>query len=214
MKDSSAAGAPTETGASGIARATGIIALGNVVSRVLGLVREQIITYYFGATGLVSAFDIASTIPSMIYDMLIGGMLSAALVPVFSEVGERDGQAALWGVFSRVLSLIALVLGVVVLLLELLAPQVAWLLTGSFADVLGGAFRPELQDAVARMIRIIAPATLFFGVSGIITGLLYALKRFTFPAFAAAVFNLGIIIATPLLAGRLDAFSLAAVVLL
>ncbi|HSJ59574.1 MAG TPA: murein biosynthesis integral membrane protein MurJ [Anaerolineae bacterium] len=214
MKESSASTAPVETGAGSIARATGIIALGNVASRVLGLVREQIITYRFGATGLVSAFDIASTIPTMIYDMLIGGMLSAALVPVFSEVGERDGPMDLWAVFSRVLSLIAVVLAVVVLLLELLAPQVAWLLTGSFPELLGGAFRPELQDAVTRMIRIIAPATLIFGVSGIITALLYALKRFTFPAFGAAVFNLGIIIAVPLLANQLDAFSLAVGVLL
>lgn len=214
MKESAAATTPAETGAGGIVRATGIIALGNIASRVLGLVREQIITYRFGATGLVSAFDIASTIPTMIYDMLIGGMLSAALVPVFSEVSERGGRADLWGVFSRVLSLITVVLAVVVLLLEFLAPQVAWLLTGSLAGVLGGAFRPELQEAVARMIRIIAPATLFFGTSGIITGLLYALRRFTFPAFGAAVFNLGIIITVPLLAGRLDAFSLATGVLL
>ncbi|MBN1661762.1 MAG: murein biosynthesis integral membrane protein MurJ [Anaerolineae bacterium] len=214
MKESAASTGAVETGAGGIARATGIIALGNIASRVLGLVREQIITYRFGASGLVSAFDIASTIPTMIYDMLIGGMLSAALVPVFSEVGERDGQAELWGVFSRILSLITIVLAAVVLLLELLAPQVAWLLTGSFPGLLGGAFQPELQDAVARMIRIISPATLFFGMSGIITALLYALKRFTFPAFGAAVFNLGIIIAVPLLAGRIDAFSLAAGVLL
>jgi putative peptidoglycan lipid II flippase len=64
------------------------------------------------------------------------------------------------------------------------------------------------------MLRIISPAVLFFGLSGVVTGLLYTLKRFTFPAFGAAVFNLGLIIAAPLLAGRLDAYSLAIGVLL
>jgi putative peptidoglycan lipid II flippase len=185
----------------GIAQAATIIAAGGIASRVLGLLREQIIAFLFGASGLVSAFGVASIVPKMIYDLLIGGMLSAALVPVFTQIAEEEGRPALWALFSRVISLVALVLAVIVLLLEILAPQVAWLL--------GGGFEPELQAVLAKMIRIIAPSVLFFGLSGVATGLLYTLKRFTYPAFGAAVFNLGIIITAPLLAGRLDAFSLA-----
>ncbi|HNS53041.1 MAG TPA: murein biosynthesis integral membrane protein MurJ [Anaerolineae bacterium] len=190
----------------GIARAAGVIALGNVASRVLGLAREAVISDLFGASGLVSAFRIASNVPMMIYDLLVGGMLSAALVPVFSQVEEREGREALWALFGRVVSLIALLLSAIVLLLELLAPQVAGLM--------GGGFTPELQLALARMIRIITPAVLFFGLSGAVTALLYALKRFSFTAFAAAVFNLGIVIAAPLLVGHLGAYSLPVGVLL
>ena len=192
---------PENTEQRGIAQAATIIAVGSVASRVLGLLREQIIAFLFGASGLVSAFGIASLVPRMIFELLIGGMLSAALVPVFTQVAEEEGRPALWALFSRVTSLVALVLAAIVLLLEILAPQVAWLL--------GGGFEPELQAALATMFRIIAPAVLFFGLSGVATGLLYTLKRFTYPAFGAAVFNLGIIITAPLLAGRLDAFSLA-----
>jgi putative peptidoglycan lipid II flippase len=195
-----------QIGQGGIAQAAGIIALGSIASRVLGLIREQIIAYLFGASGLVSAFGIAAMVPNMIYELLIGGMLSAALVPVFSQVDERQGRPALWALFSRVASLVAVVLAAIVLLLEALAPQIAWLL--------GGGFEPELQAVLAKMIRLIAPAVLFFGLSGVVTGLLYTLKRFTYPAFGAAVFNLGIIVAAPLLAGRIDAFSLAVGVLL
>ncbi len=202
----SQSGPESTTASSGIARAASIIALGNISSRVLGLVRETVIATLFGASGLVSAFRIASSVPAMIFDLLIGGMLSAALVPVFSQVAEEEGRPALWALFSRVASLIGVALAAVVLLLELLAPQIAWLL--------GGGFEPELQAALARMIRFLAPAVLFFGLSGAVTGLLYALKQFTYPAFGAAVFNLGIVIAAPLLAGRLDAFSLALGVLL
>ena len=190
----------------GIARAAGIIALGSIASRVLGLVREQIVAFFFGASGLVSAFGIASMIPKMIYEMLIGGMLSAALVPVFSEVSERDGPSELSGLFSRVLSLVAIILAAIVLLLEALASQLAW--------VLGGGFDPELQAVLAQMIRLIAPAVLFFGLSGVVTGLLYTRKRFTYPAFGAAVFNLGIILSVPLLESRLGGFSLPLGVLL
>jgi putative peptidoglycan lipid II flippase len=195
-----------ETQLGGIAQAASIIALGNIASRLLGLVREQVIAYLFGATGLVSAFGIAAKVPKMIYELLIGGMLSAALVPVFSEVAEQGGRPALWALFSRVVSWVAVVLAGLVLILESLASPIAWLL--------GGGFEPELQLALAQMLRIIAPAILFFGLSGVVTGLLYTLRRFTYPAFGAAVFNLGIIIAAPLLEGRLDAHSLAVGVLL
>jgi putative peptidoglycan lipid II flippase len=201
-KTESSLSPPTTTEASGgLARAAGIIAVGSIASRVLGLVREQIVAFFFGASGMVSAFSVASMIPSMIYDLLIGGMLSAALVPVFSQVAEQEGDTALWGLFSRVASLVAVVLGVFVLALEALAPQAAWLM--------GGGFAPDLQAVLAQMIRIVAPAVLFFGLSGVVTGLLYTLKRFTFPAFGAAVYNLGIILAVPLLASRFDAYSLA-----
>jgi putative peptidoglycan lipid II flippase len=194
-----------DSNAGGIARATGIIATGNIASRLLGLVREQIIAYLFGATELVSAFGIAAKVPKMIYELLVGGMLSAALVPVFSQVTEEEGAPALWALFSRVTSLVAVVLAAIVLLIELFAPQAAWLL--------GGGFDAEGQAALARMLRIIAPAVFFFGLSGVVTALLYTLKRFTYPAFGAAAFNLGMIIAAPVLAGRLDAFSLAVGVL-
>ncbi len=195
-----------QTEGSRIARSAGVLALGSIVSRLLGLLREQIIAYFFGASGLVSAFGIASILPNMIYEMLIGGMLSAALVPVFSQVRERQGDDALWGLFSRVISLIVAILGAIVLLLELLAPQIAWLM--------GGGFGPDLLAVLTYMIRLISPAVIFFGLSGVVTGLLYTLKRFTFPAFGAAVFNLGTIIAVPLLAGRLDAYSLTVGVVL
>jgi putative peptidoglycan lipid II flippase len=201
------AGSPSsKSNRGGIAQAAGIIAAGNIASRVLGLIREQIIAFFFGASGMVSAFGVAAIIPRMIYELLIGGMLSAALVPVFSQVTEQEGRSALWALFSRVASLIAVVMAVIVLLLEVTAPQLAWLL--------GGGFEPHLQAALAKMIRIIAPAALFFGLSGAVTGLLYTLKRFTYPAFGAAAFNLGIIVAVPLLSGRLDAFSLAVGVVL
>jgi putative peptidoglycan lipid II flippase len=196
----------TSSGQGGIARAAGILAAGSIASRVLGLVREQIIAFKFGASGWVSAFGIAAQIPNTIYDLLIGGMLSAALVPVFTQIVEQEGDEALWALFSRVANLVAVLLGVIVLLLEALAPQVAWLM--------GGGFAPDLQIVLAQMIRIIAPATFFFGLSGVVTGLLYTLKRFAFPTLGAAIYNLGVIIAVPLLASRFLGYSLVAGVVL
>lgn len=168
-----------------MARAASLIALGNISSRVLGLVRETVIASLFGATGLVSAFRVAQIIPTMLYDLLVGGMVSSALVPVFSEQAEKD-KTELWRVSSLLLSLAVMALALVVLLIELAAPQVARLMAGGFDQA--------LLVETTRLIRITTPAVLFLSLSGIITGLLYALKRFTLPAFTASIFNASIVV--------------------
>lgn len=189
-----------------VARSAGILSLGNAASRVLGLVRQIVIANFFGASGEVSAWRVAAAVPTMIYDLLIEGMLSAALVPVFSEYLATRPRAELWRLASVVLSVAAVVLGAVVLLLEALAPQVAW--------IMGGGFPPELLTLTTRFIRLMLPAAVIFGLAGVLVGLLYACKVFTFPAISGAVFNLGIVLAAPLLAHRLDIYSLCVGVLL
>lgn len=168
----------------GMAKAALIIATGNVVSRILGLARETVIANLFGATGQVSAFRVAQIIPTMLYDLLVGGMVSSALVPVFSEQAERD-RAGLWHLASLMLSLAVVVLGAVVVLIELAAPQAAYLMAGGFDQ--------ELLAVTTRLMRLTTPAVLFLSLAGIATGLLYALKRFALPAFTAAIFNATIV---------------------
>lgn len=168
-----------------IAKNASLIALGNIVSRVLGLLRDILIADYFGAKGVVSAFRTAEFIPRQFYDLLVGGMISSALVPVFSEYAEKN-RPVLWQVASLILSLALVALGIVVLGTELFAPQIATLLGANDLD-------PVLTT---RLIRITLPAMLFLSLSGILTGLLQALNRFTFPAFTAAVFNAAIVVVT------------------
>jgi len=192
---------PVPESSSSLASSAGVLALGNGVSRILGLARVVVIADYFGATGVVSAFGLASRVPTMIYDLLVGGMLSAALVPVLSEYARPERRDELWRAAGAVLSVVTVVLAAIVLVIELLADPIAYLL--------GTGLTPELQMVTARSLRIIAPTVLVFGCAGFVTALLYALNRFTFPALAAAVFNLGIVISAPLLAGRLDIYSLS-----
>lgn len=190
-----------EQAAPSLAHSATILSLGNVASRILGLVRETVIAGYFGATGAVSAFRLASRVPTMIYDLLVGGMLSAALVPVLSDYARPSRREDLWEAASALLSFVVVILTAVVLLIEVLARPLSFLL--------GTGLTPDLQLVTARSLRIMGPAVLVFGCAGLVTAVLYALNRFTFPAIAAAVFNLGIVVAAPLLAGRLDVYSLA-----
>jgi len=178
--------------ARGVAASAVIVAAGQLLSRVMGLLRVTSIASVFGAGGQVSSFNVASTVPTMVYDLLLGGMVSAALVPVLSEyVGRGDIEE-----LSRVTSIL-LTLGVaffagIVAILELAAPLLAILL--------GGGFQPELQRLTISLIRIILPSLIFFCAWGIAVAVLYARQQFIFPALAAAVFNLGVILATVFIA--------------
>ena len=184
----------------GLARSAAILGIGNIASRVIGLLRETIVSYYFGASGALSAFTVASNVPAMIYDLLVGGMLSAALVPVFSAYARREQREELGRIASAMLTLIALAMGVLVLLLEVFA--------GPLANVLGDFSDPALQVVLTNCLRLLAPALLLFGLTGGATGLLYALKRFSYTALSATVFNLGIVLAAPLLARRIGVYAL------
>lgn len=176
----------SETAQGGLVRAATIIAIGNVASRVLGLVRETVIAYLFGATGYVSIFRVAATLVQTLYDFLVGGMVSAALVPVFSDFATRENRNELWRVASVVINVMAIGLALAILILEIFAPQVVF--------VLGSGYDASLQDAAVGMVRLILPAIFFLGMSGVIAGLLFSLKRFKYPAFTTAAFNLGIVI--------------------
>ncbi len=170
------------------ARAAGIIAFGNITSRVLGLVRDTVKSSFFGATGLVSAFDLATKVPMMFFDLLVGGMVSSALVPVFSEYSKPENRDELWRVASFLLSIGVIALTLLTLIGEIFAPQIAY--------IIGGGLNEETLQLTTQLLRITLPAIVFLNVAGILSALLYALKRFTLPAFNSAIFNLGIVIAT------------------
>ncbi len=173
----------------GVARATGLLALGNVASRVLGLAREVVLANLFGASAAIDAFNVAIIAPRALYDLLIAGHVNSAIIPVLSEVAERDGQRELWRLFAALLSVATVLLALLVLLLELFAPQVA-LLFG------GGGLEPQTFALATSLLRLTAPALIFLGWFSLFAGALYALRRFVWPAFAGVVFNAGIVLVT------------------
>lgn len=184
----------------------GVLALGNLASRVLGLLRELVISWIFGAGGAVSAFRVAAQVPTLLYDFLIGGMLSAALVPVLSSYAANRREFS--QLVSALITLFALVLALLVLLLELLAAPLAGLLAAGFRTT-----NPEMLDLTINLLRWTAPAVWLFCMAGLLTAMLYALQRFTFPALATAVYNLGLVATAPLLAPIIGIHALAAGIL-
>ena len=185
----------------GFARSAALLSVGNVASRILSLVREMVIARTFDVK-LVGVFTVASQVPTLLYDLLIGGMLSAALVPVLSAYTQQDRREFI-RLVNLLLTLFAALLALLVLLLLWTAPTVTWLLAGGFDTT-----DPQLLALTTTLVRLITPAIWLFGMAGVLTAILYALQRFTWPALAAALYNLGIVLAAPLLAQRLGIHSL------
>lgn len=179
-----------------VARATGVLALGNIASRVLGMARDVVLTNLFGASAATDAFFVATLVPRTLYDLLIGGHVNGAIIPVLSEVVTRDGKTALWKLVSVLLSLITVVLAVIVLLLTLFAPEVVGLV--------GSGYDASTRGLAADLLRITAPAMLFLSLFAILSGTLYALRSFTIPALAGAIFNGCVVLGTLLLAPPLQ----------
>ncbi len=171
-----------------VARATGVVALGNITSRVLGLAREIVLTNLFGATRAVDAFNVAIIVPKALYDLLIGGHVNSALVPVLSEVAAREGRQALWQLVSLLSSIVTIALALMVLALEVFAPQIV--------SLVGGGFDGQTLALATTLLQLTAPALIFLGLFAVLSGTLYALREFTWPAFAVTVFNGCIVVMT------------------
>lgn len=186
----------------GIIRAATIIAVGNIISRMLGLAREIVKANLFGTSDLLGAFTVALLIPRTLFNLITGGeMVSSSLVPVFSDFADEEKREELWGIVSAFLSLAVVVLASLILFVQLFTPMVARL-TGArnFAD-------PALFDVTVQLMRLATPTVLFMSVASILTGVLYALKRFTLPAFTSAIFNSTIVVIALLRPDRIESLA-------
>ncbi|MBZ0292141.1 MAG: murein biosynthesis integral membrane protein MurJ [Anaerolineae bacterium] len=170
----------------GVARATGVLALGNISSRILGLGREIVITNLFGATGASDAFRVAIIVPRALYDLLIGGHVNSALIPVLSEVVTVKGRGELWRLVSVLLSLVTAMMALLVVVLQVFAPQVVQMPGSGYSE-------PTLALAT-HLLRLTSPALIFLSLFAILSGTLYALRQFTLPAFAGVIFNGSIVV--------------------
>ena len=184
-----------------VTQAAGIIALGNIASRLLGLLRAMVKSGLFGAGPRVDALNAALRVPITLYDLLVGGMTNSALIPVLSDYAAPERRAELWHLLSVLISIAALVLCGFVLLGEVFAPQAVRLLVEGLS--------PPSQALATDLLRLLLPAVIFLSLASILSGGLYALRRFTLPAFTTAICNAGIVAVTLALGRRWGVHSMA-----
>ncbi len=169
-----------------LASSAAIFSIATAVSRVAGLARDIIAASFFG-TGLArSAFTFAYQIPNLVANLFAQAALSAAFVPVFTELLQKGRKRDAFRLASSLFWIILIVLGAITALLIALAGVIMPLFTGHFSDA-GNAL-------TAGLAQVLFPVVLLLGLTGLLVGILQSFDEFTMPAIAPAVWNVVIIV--------------------
>lgn len=163
------------------------MAIATFMSRILGLVREQVIAFYFGASGITDAFLIAYRIPNLLRDLFAEGAFSAAFVPSFVDANLRNKEEArklLWSLFIFLLIVTSAFTGLV------------WYFTEEIVNFMAPTFYkdPFKFRATVSMTKAMAPFLMFVSIAALFMGALNSLKIFFVPSLAPAFFNITMIL--------------------
>ncbi|MDD3806147.1 MAG: murein biosynthesis integral membrane protein MurJ [bacterium] len=180
-----------------VAGAAGIVMAGMLLSRILGYVREMQIARSFGADYQTDAFWAAFMVPDLLYNLLAGGALSAAFIPVFSEYINNGKEKDAWKLASGVINVMLCVLSLAVLSIVLFTPAMVGLVTQFGPD------NPSYLLCV-KLTRLMAPILILHAVNGLATAMLQSRKNFFIPAMIWLIYNVAIIIAALLANGRIE----------
>jgi putative peptidoglycan lipid II flippase len=167
-----------------LAWSAAIFALATGLSRILGLVREIVTAYFFGASGKINAFTVAFQVPNTARNLLADSAVSSVFVPVFSELLEKGEAKRAWRVASTLFWLILLALSGITALFIVVAPWVMELFGTPGGD----------KELAVTLSRILFPTVVLLGLSGIIVGILNSYDHFTVPALTPVAWNVVIIL--------------------
>jgi putative peptidoglycan lipid II flippase len=186
------------------ARAVGLISAATMLSRVLGLVREQFFAALLGASWFADAFNVAFRIPNLLRDLFAEGALAQAFVPTFKAALKRDGNQTAYALANRVAGTLFVLVGLIVLAGTALAPGVVHAMAGDFAGI------PGKLDLTILLTRIMMPFLVIVSLSAVAMGMLNAQERFAAPALAPACFNVtSIVVGTALYVAGVSGTSVA-----
>jgi putative peptidoglycan lipid II flippase len=178
---------PVPPGGGRVARNTAIFSIATGVSRIAGLVREIVAASFFGTRGPASAFTIAFQIPNLVSNLFANAALSAAFVPVFTDLIQQGRRKEAFRLASNLFWILLIVLGAVTAFFILAAGVIMPLFTGS-------TFNSQLDALTVGLSQILFPVVLILGLNGLLVGILQSYDHFTIPAISPAVWNLVIIV--------------------
>jgi len=186
-----------------LAWAAVIVAVATGGSRVIGLAREILTAGYFGVHGPMSAYVAASIVPNLIRSLLAEAAISAAFVPVFTELLAKDQRERAYRLASSLLTAAWLVIGGLVAVFMLITPFLLRMFGSHLVD------SPTLYGLATNTARILFPTVIVLASAGVIIGILYSYERFVVPALVPIFWNLGIISFLVAFADRIHIYALA-----
>ena len=191
-----------ESDDTGFRRATVAMAGSTVLSRLTGFGRVFALAYAIGFTRVADTYNVANTTPNIVYELILGGILSATLVPIFVDrLSTRDPEDA-WDAVSAIVTTAFACLVTLTVALFVAAPWVIRLYTFR----VGGETGADQHAAATSLLRWFAFQVLFYGLIAIATALLHARRRFVAPALTPVLNNvvvIAVLLAFPHVAGDL-----------
>ena len=176
-----------------LAKSAGLVGSATLTSRVLGLVRDQVLAFLFGAGDTMDAFNVAYRIPNLMRDLFAEGAMSAAFVPTFTRRLTLLGKQAAWHVGNQLINALLVVTGALVMLGIVFTEPLTLLLAESYAEV------PGKLELTVTLTRIMLPFLTLVALAAAVMGMLNSLNRFFTPALSPAMFNVGVIASALLL---------------
>jgi len=173
-----------------LARSAGVIGAATMTSRVLGLVRDQVLAFLFGAGDQMDAYNIAFRIPNLVRDLFAEGAMSAAFVPTFTRTLTNEGRDRAWRLGNLVVNALLVATGLIVVAGIVFAVPITTAFAGAYAEV------PGKLELTASLTRIMFPFLAMVAVATALMGMLNSLHRFFVPAMSPAMFNVGSIACT------------------
>jgi len=185
-----------------LAKSAGVIGAATMTSRLLGLVRDQVLAFLFGAGNQMDAYNIAFRIPNLVRDLFAEGAMSAAFVPTFTRTLTNEGRDQAWRLGNLVINALLLATGVIVIAGMVFATPITTLFASAYSAV------PGKLELTVSLTRIMFPFLLLVAVAAALMGMLNSLHRFFIPAISPAMFNVGSILCTIGLAPVMPAMGL------
>jgi putative peptidoglycan lipid II flippase len=169
-----------------------ILTVAALASRLLGWIRLLVIGSQFGAGRELDAYFAAFRIPDAIFQLVVAGALSAALIPVFSSYRARGQDEEAWKLASSVINLVLIALAALSLVMAIFAPILV--------PIVAPGFDAPTTELTIRMTRVMLISPVLIGMGAVVTGILNSYQQFTVPAIAPLLYNLAIILAAIFLA--------------
>src|SRR5438046_2277225 len=161
-----------------LARSAGVTGVATLTSRILGVVREQVLAALFGAGNEMDAFIVAFRIPNLVRDLFAEGAMSAAFIPAFTRHLTLHGKPAAWRFGNNVLNTLLLVTSALVLAGVLFTRPLVTLYAGDYASV------PGKLELTIRLTRVMLPFLMAVVVAAVAMGMLNSLHHYFVPALA------------------------------
>ena len=172
-----------------VARSTALMSVATLFSRATGLIRTWAMAFALGNSLITSSYQVANNMPNVIYELVAGGLLAAAFLPVYLLEKERGGDECGNEFANNLLNITIIVLGLLSILATIFAPQVIATQTFTVSE------QAEVYQRAVMFFRIFAVQILFYGIGGIVTGILNANRVFFLPSMAPAINNVIVTIA-------------------